>query len=62
MIDNANRRPIDIATFIVGTDEIHPTVSGWVDAANANGVEVTIRCSSAVTAPRTVPYKIMEAA
>jgi hypothetical protein len=62
MIDNTTRRIIDRATFIVGTDEIHPTVSGWVDAANANGVEVTIRCSSAVTATRVIPYKIMEAA
>ena len=62
MIDNTNRRTIDLATFVVGTDEIHPTVSGWVDAANDNGVEVTIQCSSAVTATRTIPYKIMEAA
>jgi hypothetical protein len=62
MIDNATRRTIDLAQFIVGTDEVHPTLEGWVDAGNANGVQVTIQCSVAVTMNRDIPYKILEAA
>jgi len=61
MIDNTTRRTIDLATFVVGTDEIHPTLAGWVDAANANGVEITVQMSAAVAANRVVPYKILEA-
>ena len=62
MIDNATVRTIDIAQFIVGVDEVHPTVKGWADSANADGVEVTIQCSVAVpTVNRDVPYKILEA-
>lgn len=60
MIDNATARTIDIATFVVGTDEIHPSLSGWVDTT-ASGVEVTIQMSLAVAANRDVPYKILEA-
>jgi len=61
MINNVTRRTIDKATFIVGVDEVHPSVQGWVDKNNANGVEVTIQCSVAPTAGRSVPYKVMEA-
>ena len=59
-IDDTTPRTIDIAQFIVGVDEVHPTVSGWVDTT-ASGVEVTIELTAAVTLPRTIPYKIIEA-
>lgn len=62
MIDNATRRIIDKVDFVVGVDEVHCTLEGWLDANNANGAEITIQCSVAVTATRVIPYKIVEAA
>lgn len=54
-------RTIDICEFIIGTDEVHPTLTGWVDHQVADSVQVTMQCSSAPTAGRVIPYKIIEA-
>ena len=62
MIDNTTRRTIGVDTFVVGVDEEHPVLKRRLDSANTDGAEITIQCSVAVTATRTVPYKIMEAA
>ena len=62
MIDNVTVKTIDKQTFVIGVDEVHPTVEGWLDANNTNGAEITIQCSVAVTGPRSVAYKIVEAA
>jgi hypothetical protein len=60
-IDETTLRTIDICEFIVGTDEIHPTLTGWVDHQVATSVQVSIQCSIAPTAGRVIPYKIIEA-
>uniref|UniRef100_A0A6M3IXK1 Uncharacterized protein n=1 Tax=viral metagenome TaxID=1070528 RepID=A0A6M3IXK1_9ZZZZ len=59
MIDGTNLRIIDRADFTVGTDEVHPTVSGFV-VEGTNYVQVTVQANSAVTAQRAVPYRIIE--
>lgn len=61
-IDNGTLRTIDKQTFVIGVDEVHPTVEGWLDANNPNGAQITIQCSVPVTAPRSIPWKIVEAA
>lgn len=60
-IDESTVRTIDICEFIIGTDEVHPTLSGWVDHQVATSVLITIEVSSAVTDDRDVPYKVIEA-
>ena len=52
---------VDICEFIVGTDEVHPTLTGWVDHQVASSVQVTLQCSSAPTAGREIHYKVIEA-
>jgi len=57
-IDGTNYRTIDTASFLVGTDEIHPELQGWLSEGAAVGI-VTMQCSAAVTNNRNVPYKAM---
>lgn len=57
-IDGINFRTIDTASFLVGTDEIHPELIGWLSEGAAVGI-VTVECGSAVTQNREVPYKAM---
>ena len=54
---------IDICEFIIGTDEVHPTLTGWIDHQVADSVQVTIQCSSNITGGQTraIPYKVIEA-
>ena len=59
-IDDLNFAEIDVADFIIGADEVMPTVTGKVDKT-ASAVKVTIQCSVAVTGDRAVPYMIVEA-
>lgn len=58
-IDGTNFRTIDTATYLVGTDEMHP-ITKEVAFKGADMAQITIQCSSAVTAPRTVPYRVVE--
>jgi len=62
MIDNTNRKIIDKEDFVIGVDEVHPTLEGWLDANNTDGAEITVQCSVVVTATRKIYYKIVEAA
>jgi len=62
MIDNTNRKTIDKEDFVVGVDEVHCSLEGWLDANNTDGAEITVQCSVAVTAARRIYYKIVEAA
>jgi hypothetical protein len=57
-IDGVTLRTIDLSSFVVGTDEIHPSVSGFSDIG-ANTISLTVQCSIAVSANRTVPYRIL---
>jgi len=57
-IDGANLRTIDLSSFVVGTDEIHPSVSGFSDIG-ANTLRLTVQCSIAVSVNRSVPYRIL---
>jgi len=57
-IDGINFRTIDTASFLVGTDESHPELIGWLSEGAAVGT-VTVECSSALTQNREVPYKAM---
>ena len=59
MIDGSNLRTIDRATMAVASDEIHPSVSGMVTTTSSS-VQLTVQCSSAATANRSVPYKKFE--
>jgi len=59
MIDGVNLRIIDRTDFLIGTDEVHPTISGFVQEGT-NTVRVTIQVNSAVSAQRAVPYRIIE--
>ena len=60
-IDETTVRTIDICEFIVGTDEVHPTLTGWIDHQVATSVQMTIQCSSDVTGTRAVSYKVIVA-
>lgn len=60
-IDEATPVTIDIAEFIIGTDTVHPTLTGWVDHQVADSVLITLQCSSAPTAGREIDFKIIEA-
>lgn len=57
-IDNTNFRTIDIATFLVGTDEIHPEVEGFAEIG-VSKMSLTIQCSQAVTMDRIIYYKVL---
>jgi hypothetical protein len=57
-VDGTNLREIDISSFLVGTDSIHPSVSGWSEIGT-NTMSLTVQCSSAVTVDRNIPYKIL---
>lgn len=59
MIDGATLRTIDRASFIIGTDEAHPTVSGWVQEGTTTA-RVTIQANSAVSVNRDIPWRIVE--
>ena len=59
MIDGSNLRTIDRATMAVASDEIHPSVSGMVTTTSSS-VQLTVQCSSAATANRSVLYKKFE--
>lgn len=61
MIDGANLRTISRADFIVGTDDAHPTVDGWV-YEGASTARVTIQVNSAVGAQRAIQWRIIESA
>jgi len=58
-VDGSNFRTIDTATYIVGTDEMHP-LTEEVAFKGTDMAQVTIQCSSAVTAQRAVPYRVVE--
>lgn len=58
-LDGTNLRTIDKSSCIVGTDEMMPGVEDTV-FKGTDIVEATIRCSSAVTAQRAVPYRVVE--
>ena len=60
MIDGAVLRTIDRFDFLEGTDEVHPTVSGWVQEGT-NTARVTIQVNSAVSAQRAIPWRLIEA-
>ena len=60
-IDETTVRIIDLCEFIVGTDTVHPTLTGWVDHQVADSVQVTMQCLIAPTAGRVIPYKVIEA-
>jgi len=57
-IDGTNLRTIDKSSFVIGTDEIHPSVNGFSDIG-ANAMSLTVQCSIAVSADRAVPYRIL---
>jgi len=61
MIDSSNLRIIDRYDFLVGTDEVHPTVSGFV-IEGTNFIRLTIQANVAVDdAPaKTIPFRIIE--
>lgn len=59
-IDGATLREIDSATFLVGTDLTHPTVSGWV-FEGATTARLTVQANSAVSVDRALPFRIIEA-
>lgn len=56
-IDNTNLRTIDLSSFLIGTDEIHPVLEGFSDIG-ANTMSLTVQCSIAVSANRIIPYRI----
>ena len=58
-VDDVNYVPVDIASFIVGVDELHPELDAW-GSSEDDAMLITIQLASAVTADRTVYYKIME--
>jgi len=58
-IDAATERIIDIATYLVGTDEIHPSIHAMVKEG-ASLVVVTVQCSVAVTGDRACPYMYLQ--
>jgi len=57
-IDNTNLRTIDISTFLINVDEIHPTVEGFAEIG-VNTMSLTIQCSQGVTMNRIVYYKVL---
>jgi hypothetical protein len=59
-IDGVTTRNIDRADFLLGTDEIMPTVEGWVQEGTTT-CEVRIQTNVAVLANRTLSYRIIEA-
>jgi len=61
MVDGSNLRIIDRNSFLVGTDEVHPTVEGTV-VEGASFVRVTIQANVAVddTPAKAIPYRIVE--
>jgi len=58
-IDATTARTVDLATYIVGTDTIHPSVNAMVKEG-ASLVVVTLQVSSAVTVNRACPYIYMQ--
>lgn len=58
-IGDVTGRIVDISTFLVGTDVVHPSVSHSFEGGPTR-MRVTHQVSAAVTGDRSIPYKIIQ--